>query len=63
MTTLSATQENVTAELAQASAGLLGRLLDWMINALDAYFGPAGKQFPATYGTEDYHISDPSSCG
>ena len=63
MTTLSATQENVTADLAQASAGLLGRLLDWMINALDAYFGLAGKAFPANHGPEEYHISDACSCG
>ena len=59
MTTLSATQENVTAEIAQASAGVLGRLLDWMINALEAYFSLAGKEYPANHGAEEYHISKP----
>lgn len=63
MTTLSATQERVTTEITQASAGLLGRLVDWMINALDAYFGLAGKEFPANQGAEEYHISDPCSHG
>ena len=63
MTTLSATQKNVTAEIAQASAGLVGRLLDWVINALDAYFGLAGKEFPANHGAEEYHIPDLCSCG
>ena len=59
MTTLSASQEIVTAEIAQASAGLLSQLLDWMINALDAYFGLAGKEYPANHGAEEYHISNP----
>ena len=59
MTTASTIQVNATAEFSQAPAGLLGRLFDWMINALDKYFGLAGKEFPATYGAEDYHISNP----
>ncbi len=59
MTTVSMIQESVTAEIAQASTGVLDRMIDRIINALDAYFGLAGKEFPATYGAEDYHISNP----
>ncbi len=63
MTTLSTLQERITEEPAQASTGVFDRMIDRIINVLDAYFGLAGKEFPATYGTEDYHISDPCSCG
>lgn len=63
MTTLSANQENVTVEIAQASAGLLERLLDRMINALDAYFGLVEQEVRAELGVEDHHFSDTCRCG
>ena len=59
MTKLSIIQERITEDPAQTSTGVLDRMIDRIINALDAYFGLAGKEFPATYGAEDYHISNP----
>ena len=63
MTTVSAIQENVSTETVQTSNGLLGRVLDWMINALDAYFGLLGGDAQANHAAEDYRISDPCCCG
>ena len=62
MTTLSIIQERIAEETAQTSTGVLGRMIDWIINALDVYFVLAGKDFPAIHGAEEYHISDPCSC-
>ena len=63
MTTVSNIQENVTAETAQTSAGLLGRFLDWMINALDAYFGVAGGTDQQDHMAEDFRFSNTCCCG
>lgn len=63
MTTVSISQENVSAETAQASTGLFGRLLDWMINTLHMYFGLDGNEAQTNHASENYDISDPCCCG
>lgn len=63
MTTVSISQENVSAEDTQASTGLFGRLLNRMINALDEYFGLVGNEAQTNHAAENYGISDPCCCG
>ena len=61
MTTVSTFQENAGAET--SSTSLLGRLRDWMINALDARFGLVGGEAQAVHAAEDYQFSNPCCCG
>ena len=63
MTTVSISQENVSAENTQASTGLFGRLLNRMINALDEYFGLVSNEAQTNHAAENYGISDPCCCG
>ena len=62
MTTVSMIQESVTSEIAQASTGLVGRLLDWMINALDRYFGLVEQEVLAELGADDHQFSGACRC-
>ena len=63
MTTLSTIQGNVTPETSQRSAGLLERLLDWMNNVIDAFFGPAVGEAIHDNPAEAYLFLNSGCCG
>ena len=63
MTTVSIIQEDVTTDTAQTSTTILGRLRDWMINALDVHFGLVGREGQANHAADNYGISNPCCCG
>ena len=62
MTTVNTIQGNINATVSQNSNGFLDRLLDWMNNALDSYFGLATGDAVHDNPAEAYLFLNPS-CG
>ncbi len=63
MTTLSTIQGNVIPETLQSSPGLLGRLLDWLENVVEAFCGPAVGEAIHDNPAEAYLFLNSGCCG
>ena len=63
MTTVNNIQGNVTATVFQRPTSLLDRLLDWMNNVVDAFFGPAVGDARHGQSPDAYLFLSPSCCG
>lgn len=62
MRTANTIEGNVTPETSQTSTGILGRMLDWIVNALEAYFGLAGQEIQADHSAKDFQLVNTSYC-
>ena len=63
MTTVNNIQGNVAATVSQNSTGPLDRLLSWMTNAVEAYFGLTAGGARHGQPAEAYLFLNPSCCG
>ena len=63
MTTVNNIQGSVTTTVSQSSTGLLDRVLDWMNNAVEAYFGLTAGGARHGQPAEAYLFLNPSCCG
>ncbi len=63
MTTVNNIQGNVSTTVSQSSTGLLDRLLGWMNNAVEAYFGLTAGGARHGQPAEAYLFLNPSCCG
>ena len=63
MTTVNNIQGSVTTAVSQSSTGLLDRVLDWMNNAVEAYFGLTAGGARNGQPAEAYLFLNPSCCG
>jgi len=63
MTTASAIQENINEKDSQSSTGIFDRSLDWIINALEAFFGTRVGDAVHDNPAEAYLFLNPSCCG
>ena len=63
MTTVNNIQGSVTTTVSQSSKGLLDRLLDWMNNAVESYFGLTAGGARHGQPAEAYLFLNPSCCG
>ncbi len=63
MTTLSTIQGNVSATVSQNSDGFLDRLLDWLNNVVDTFFGPAVGDAIHDNPAEAYLFLNSGCCG
>ena len=63
MTTVSNIQGSVNASVSKSSNGLMDRLLDWLNNVADAFFGPALGDAMHDNPAEAYLFLNDSCCG
>ena len=63
MTTVSTIPGTVSPTVSQSSTGIFDRLLDWMTNVLEAFFGTRVGDAVHDNPAEAYLFLNPSCCG